>query len=170
MKARPYFAVVAAAALAAASGCLSIDRCDAERLEGLTINGTDKKPVEHIVVSNFGYYLFNIFPLVSGNASQDRWFPFRLFSDHVELPKMQSILAAEVQKRHGLELAELASHYDSAPCFTVSLDPKSLLGLLFCYREVQLSAVLVESGPSSEASMPALAAAASGPEGKEALK
>ena len=133
-----------AAAIVAVSGCVSIDRCGAERLEGLSINGTDAKPVEHIVVSNFGYYLFNIFPLVSGNANPDRWFPVRFFSDHVKLQKMQSILASEAQKRYGLEMAELTSHYDSSPCFTVSLDPKSLLGLLFCYREVQVSAVLVE--------------------------
>ena len=150
MKQGSLFAAALAAAIAAASGCVSIDRCGAERLEGLSINGTDAKPVEHIVVSNFGYYLFNMFPLVTGNANPDRWIPIRFFSDHVKLQKMQSILATEVQKHHGLELAELTSHYDSSPCFTVSLDPKSLLGMLFCYREVQLSAVLVEAPPAKE--------------------
>lgn len=150
MKARFLFVAALAAAVAAASGCVSIDRCGAERLEGLSINGTDAKPVEHIVVSNFGYYLFNMFPLVSGNANPDRWLPISIFSDQVKLPKMQSLLAAEVQKRHGMELAELTSHYDSSPCFTVSLDMKSWFGILFCYREVQLSAVLVESPPAKE--------------------
>ena len=147
MKARSLFAAVVAAAVAAVSGCVSVDRCGAERLEGLSINGTDKKPVEHIVVSNFGYYLFNLFPLVTGNANPDRWFPFRFFSDHVKLSKMQSVLSAEAQKRYGVEMIELTSNYDAAPCFSVSLDPKSLLGMFFCYREVQLSAVLVEPAP-----------------------
>ena len=144
MKVKPYLAAAAAAVLAAASGCVSIDRCGADTLGALSVRGTDARPVEHIVVSNFGYYLFNMFPLVTGNANQERWFPCRFFSDHVKLPKMQSLLAAEVQRHHGIEIAELASHYDAAPCFSVSLDPKSLLGLFFCYREVQLSAVLVE--------------------------
>ena len=141
--------------LALTSGCVSIDRCGAERLEGLTINGTHAKPVEHIVVSNFGYYLFDVFPLVSGNANPDRWFPFLIFSDQVKLSKMQSLLSAEIQRKRGREIAELNSHYDAAPCFSVSLDPKSVLGLLFCYREVQLSAVLTESEPAKEVDMPA---------------
>ena len=151
MKPKSYLAAVLAAAFAAASGCVSIDRCGTETLGELSINGTDAKPVEHIVVSNFGYYLFDMFPLVTGNANPDRWFPLRLFSDHVKLPNMQSLLAAEVQKRHGVEIAELTSNYDAAPCFSVSLDPKSFLGLLFCYREVQLSAVLVESDHKKDA-------------------
>ena len=151
MKPKSYLAAALVAVLAAVSGCVSIDRCGAETLGGLSINGTDAKPVEHIVVSNFGYYLFNIFPLVSGNANPDRWFPILFFSDHVKLPKMQTLLAAEVQKRQGVEIAELTSNYDAAPCFSVSLDPKSLLGLLFCYREIQVSAVLVEEDRTKEA-------------------
>lgn len=164
MTPRFLFAAGLAAAMAAASGCVSIDRCGAEKLEGLSINGTNAKPVEHIVVSNFGYYLFNMFPLVSGNANPDRWFPISFFSDQVKLPKMQSILAAEVQKHHGLELAELTSHYDSSPCFTVSLDMKSWFGILFCYREVQLSAVLVEAPPEKEPGVAEEAGAAKVPE------
>lgn len=167
MKTGPYIAAIAAAAFAAASGCVSVDKCPAEKFAGMSINGTDAKPVGHIVVSNFGYYLFDLFPLVSGNANKERWFPFRLFSDHVKLPKMQSLLADEVQKHHGLEIADLASHYDAAPCFSVSLDPKSLLGMFFCYREVQLSAVLVEPAKVEPPHTVAETAAADGKGGAE---
>ena len=156
MKAKPYLVVVLSAAFAAVSGCVSVERCGGERLSELSINGTDSKPIEHIVVSNFGYYLFDLFPLIAGNADPDGWFPFVLFSDQVKLSKMQTLLSAEVQKRHGTEVVELTSHYDADPCFSVSLDPKSLLGLIFCCREVQLSAVLVE--PEDKGGAPVISA------------
>ena len=151
MKARTPFVAVFAAVFAAAAGCVSIDRCGGERLGELTVNGLPAEPVEHIVVSNFGYYLFDIFPLVAGNAKPDRWLTFAFFSDQVKLSKMHSLLSAEVQKHRDAEVVDLVSTCGADPCFSVSLDPKSLLGLLFCCREVQLSAVVLRPRPEDAA-------------------
>ena len=143
--------IVALAAILMAAGCVSIDRCDASVFPNLTIDGSNLRAREHIVVSNFGYYIFNTFPLICGNANPRRILPFKLFSSHVSLPYMQAILSHEAKKRGHVKIASLTSHYDAAPCFTISTDAMSILGMLFSYREVQLSAVLMDDeAPSSE--------------------
>ena len=70
----------AIAVLAAAlAGCFS--------LETARINTNGR---EHVLASNYGWYLFHCIPLACGNASKDPWFPWVLFRDDVTLDKIQS--------------------------------------------------------------------------------
>ena len=146
----PYVLLIVAV-LTAGVGCVSVDCSGPAALEGLAIDRMPGRPVEHVVVSNFGYYLFNLFPIVAGNARPGACFPCSFFSNQVTLPKVHALMAEEVARRPGVEVAELGAHFESSPCFSVSTDPRSALGLIFCYREVQLSAVLVESAKGKEA-------------------
>ena len=73
---------IAVAALACffAGGCFSIQHSATVRHDGCE---------EHIFVSNYGWYLFNLVPLVCGNASHDPVLPFVFFRDDVTMDKIQ---------------------------------------------------------------------------------
>ena len=60
------------------SGCFSIDH-------GRLIR-TDE---EHVLVSNYGWYLFNLIPLACGNANEHASAPFVLFRNDVTMDKVQ---------------------------------------------------------------------------------
>lgn len=127
----------------ALTGCVSVHKTGSESFGPLTIAGTVEKPHEHVVVSNFGYYLFDIFPIICGDTDRDAKIPVSFFHDKVRLENVQSVMLREV-KNTDCDLVNYTTSAHSDPCFSISMDPKCLLGLLFCYREVQQSAILIK--------------------------
>lgn len=127
-------------ALPALSGCFSIERGP------LRHSGED-----HILVGNYGWYLFHCIPVACGNASKDPLVPFVSFRDDVTLDKIQSRFMDEAGKyaaERGRELKDVDIHdlaYSTSesvmltiPGFQVPLP----IPYLLTYREVQLSGVI----------------------------
>ena len=126
------------------SGCLSIEHSGGKDMKSLTLVGSRGEPRDHVVITNYGYYLFNLIPLACGNKNaQTAWSPCSFFRDDVTLANAQSILIDAV-KSDGCQLSELESTVQSTCFFSFIPYIQNSLGILW-YREVQLSAVLVKA-------------------------
>lgn len=100
--------------------------------------------VEHYQIQNYGWYLFDWIPLACGDIDPDAIICFSLFHDQV-----RTDLLTEELNRH-------ARHVGAVPRCVVTLNtdhvsiqiPGTTFPLVFpyiiCYREVQLSALLVK--------------------------
>ena len=118
-----------------------IEQTQKQDLAGFSIVGADGKPEEHITVSNYGYYLFNLIPICCGNTDPDSSLATAWFSDEVNLPKVQGVLINEVKAR-GCQVAEIQPLCQSTCFFSASPFIGNSLGIIW-YRDVQVSAVLV---------------------------
>ena len=134
------------AGLCLTSGCFSIDRADTTLIIFFSMIGSDGQPKKHVVVSNFGYYLFNSVPLVCGDVRDRGGIIF--FENQVTVPDVQAVLVDEAEKNR-CHLENLQTFYEST-C-TMPLIPyiQSSLGLLW-YREIEMSAVLVNPAANKE--------------------
>jgi len=128
-------------ALALLNGCVSVQRTARVAPAGVGIQGTPGTPVEHVHVSNFGYYLFNFIPIFSGNTANDRRGNTIWFSDEVTLAKTQAIMVDEVRSRNS-SVAEIQPQVTSTCFFGAIPYVGTTFGILW-YKEVQMSAVLV---------------------------
>ena len=121
---------VALAAMCLA-GCFSLERA--------RIKSIDK---EHVLVSNYGWYLFHFIPIACGNASLDAWTPWVLFRDDVTLDKIQARFmeraGAEAESVSGLAYTTRESVMLQIPGLQIPLPVPYLL----TYREIQLSGTL----------------------------
>ena len=123
------------------SGCVVIEQTQKQDLAGFSIVGAEGKPEEHITVSNYGYYLFNLIPICCGNTDPDSSLATACFSDEVNLPKVQGVLINEVKAR-GCQVAEIQPLCQSTCFFSAIPFIGNSLGIIW-YRDVQVSAVLV---------------------------
>ena len=105
-----------ACATASLSGCLSTEVTESETC------GT-----RHIVVSDYGWKLFN-------------WIP--IFRSDITMKRVQEELAAEAAKR-GAVATDLVYHNSDTVMFDVPLIGFSIpIPYIVCYKEIQLSGVL----------------------------
>ena len=67
------------------AGCFSLETTPLGDAAGHSIGlyGSDEPATEHVVVSNFGWYFFNRWPIVCGNAREGRKTPWVFFRDDV---------------------------------------------------------------------------------------
>ena len=65
------------------AGCFSMDIATTDALQESALSSRDGKVLEHVVVSNYGWFLFNFIPLACGNANPKAAFPWTFFSDQV---------------------------------------------------------------------------------------
>ena len=106
-------------------------------------NGTEK-PIEHALVTNYGWYLFNCAPLVCGNASPGGTFPWSFFSDQVN-PEIVHNRLMEYAASRDANVEELVASYDEKVFLEIPGSEIPVpIPFLLCYREVQASGVLVE--------------------------
>ena len=135
MKIGYIFAAVIGATFCLA-GCFSLD------------TATFDSENEHVVVRNYGWYLFNSIPLACGNAAPDRSLPFVCFRDDVTMDKIQKRFTDYTATR-GVHATEL--NFFNAESVMLELPSTTIsfpLPYLICYREIQLSGVLVpKKGP-----------------------
>ena len=129
------------------SGCFSMEVATTRSLKQSALSPDDATPREHVVVSNYGWYLFNYVPLACGNTTPEAWFPWTFFSDRVSSPllhdKMMTYAAA---KRANVK--ELAFFRDEQVFFNIPGTKFTIpIPYLLCFREIQFSGVLM---PRSE--------------------
>lgn len=123
------------AAAAGFSGCCSMD---------YTVSPSTGN--EHVLVSNYGWKLFNCIPLVCGNAtdpqSPNYFGPWAFFRDDVTMDKIQARLTT-LAAAHGKTPANLFYHnYDTVFISIPFADVPIPIPYVVCYREIQLSGVL----------------------------
>lgn len=119
-------AVAAFAACAVLAGCFSLETA-AIRTSGR----------EHVLASNYGWYLFHCIPLACGNASRSPWAPWAFFRDDVTLDKIQTRFMERVG---GGDVQDLSySTQESVMLQIPGLNFPLPIPYLLTYREVQLS-------------------------------
>lgn len=134
--------VICASALLTGGGCVTIDESHPGTLDKFAIASTKGGPEEHIVVSNYGYYLFNCIPIFCGNVNPDSSSAISMFSDDVTLEATQKVLIDTVKARK-CRVVSLQPYAKSTCFFSMIPYLGNTLGLVW-YKEVQMSAVLVK--------------------------
>lgn len=128
-----------------AAGCCTIERSSRYPV-GDYAHGTAKGRIaEHVHVSNYGYYLFNHYPLFCGDTRPGRVGKTRFFGGEVDVQGVASALFEEVGERRG-RISEIQPKTYSTCFFSCIPYVGNSLGILW-YREAQLSAVLVVQPP-----------------------
>lgn len=116
----------------ALSGCFSIDRAELMR-----------SGEEHVLVSNYGWYLFGCVPLCAGNANPNRWSPWVFFRDDVTMDKLQARFMSYAEKTGRKEKHTLVyDNYDSVMFEIPGLNLPVPIPYVVTYKEIQLSGVL----------------------------
>ena len=102
------------------------------------------RPREHVVVSNYGWYLFNVVPLVCGNAREDASFPWVFFRDEVTADVVHNRLTAYAASK-GVNLAELNLYVNDSVLFEVPGTSIPIpMPYVLCYKERLVSALLLD--------------------------
>ena len=92
---------------------------------------------EQIMITNYGYYLFNCIPLGSGSNTNNS---FTLFSDKVNLTETMKTFNDECKKRKVSEFSNMQVEKNST-CFFSWSPITTTLGI-YWYKEIQLSATI----------------------------
>ncbi|MGN0855150.1 MAG: hypothetical protein ACI4R9_06490 [Kiritimatiellia bacterium] len=95
---------------------------------------------EHVLVSNYGWYLFDYIPLVCGNANKDRRLPWVMFRDDVQMDKIQYRFMDYAGERRARDLAYNTT--DSVLLMIPGIGFPLPIPYVLTYREIQLSGVL----------------------------
>ena len=122
------------------AGCYSMDVATTAQFRNNRILGIDSQPVGHVVVSNYGWYLFDMFPLVCGNPDQDSAFAWTFFDDQVTPNAVHDDLT-RFAARNKCEVTDLNFYRDST-CMLPIPYVNTTFGILW-YREIQVSGVFV---------------------------
>ena len=138
------FCARATACMVLLGGCYSLDVADMRRetASGIAVHGQKGEPQRHVVVANYGWYLFNCIPVVCGNAKPDPFLPWSFFEDQVHETVLQDRLSGYA--------AALACDVTDLNIFRneqILLDVYNVpipIPYLCCYREMLLSAVLAK--------------------------
>lgn len=146
MKSTPRWFI--ALAMAALSGCVSIERSNRAALKRLPIEGTPGNPERLVHVENYGYYLFNCIPIITGSTRNGAIGKTRWFSDDVTLDDTQRIMMNEAKANDCLATQIHPKLW--ATCYFSAIPYiGNTLGIIW-YKESQMSAVLVRPQPSTK--------------------
>ena len=97
---------------------------------------------ENLLVTNYGWYLFNVLPVATGNASEGALSPTVFFRNDVTMDKVQKRAQRYAQKT-GKQLSDLAYHNQSSVMFNIpGTDFPIPIPYVLTFREIQLSGVL----------------------------
>ena len=122
------------AALAfALCACTSVSYTDAYSAGG----GADKN-AKQVLITNYGYYLFNCVPLFSGGAEDGS---FSLFHNNINLERTMGVLKRECERLDDKKVSDIQFDEHSTCFFGWVSYIGSTLGI-YWFKEVQLSAVL----------------------------
>ena len=114
------------------TGCFTIEKAEIKNIAG-----------EHVLASNYGWYLFHFIPLACGNASSNAWTPWVAFRDDVTMDKIQGRFM-RYAKGSGYAVEDLA--YTTRESVMLEIPGINLplpVPYLLTYREIQLSGVLL---------------------------
>jgi len=124
------FLAVAFAALGL-GGCFSIERAYLLRTNE-----------EHVLVSNYGWYLFHFIPVACGNASEDRWTPWVHFRDDVTMENVQRRFTMLADDPNESIRNPTYTTYESVMLEIPGLNLPLPVPYLLTYREIQLSGII----------------------------
>ena len=133
--------------LALATGCVSVQKANRVAPAGVTLQGSPGTPVQHVHVSNYGYYLFNCIPIFCGNTATDFRGDPVWFSDEVTLARVQGIVLEEVRNRK-CQVADIQP-YTRSTCFFSAIPYVGTTFGIVWFKEVQMSAALVRPDASA---------------------
>ena len=126
------------------AGCFSMDVATTNSLEKSALAPEDGSPKEHVVVSNYGWYLFNCIPLACGNAKPGASFPWKFFSDQVTSTILHDRLMAHAAALNA-DIKDLAFFRDEKVIFDLpGTDFPIPIPYVLCYREIQFSGTLTQ--------------------------
>ena len=127
-------------------GCYSTDVGTNTALQNSELKEGVDKPIEHVLISNYGWYLFNCIPLVCGNATPGESFPWKFFTDQVN-PILLHDRMMEYANSKNANVKNIVFTRDERVFFEVpGTEIPCPLPFLVCYHEIQLSGVLVKPG------------------------
>lgn len=122
------------------TGCYSLD---VTKMPGQNATAGE----QHIIVSNYGWYLFNTWPIISGNPQAANRASCRLFKNTVRLPLMQDKLMTYA-KQHNTTVSDIQTDYRSTCMISlipflqnVAINVDTTFGIIW-YKEIQISATL----------------------------
>jgi hypothetical protein len=135
--------ILLACPMALCCGCFSIDVASNQALSNSALSPSDGEPAEHVLVSNYGWLLFNRFPLVCGNGDPDGWLPWSFFCDYIS-PEFLHNRFMKYASDHDANVRDLTFYRDEEIFFNIpGMDPISIpIPYLICFREIQFSGVL----------------------------
>lgn len=137
-------AIVFLCAAALLAGCTSVSTTP--KTSAPQVSGLENSPYRQIMLTNYGYYLFNWIPLFSGGKGEDS---FALFSDTVNLETAMKTLDEKCRALDADEVADLQTS-EKATCF-LSWVPYIGTSLgLYWYKEIQVSAVVSLKNPNAQ--------------------
>ena len=142
--------IAALAAALALAGCFTRCSVAPEHLKGLGVVGSDGEFVEHYHIRNSGWYLFDKIPLVCGDTTPNSLFGIALFSDQVRTDTMTRIFNDRVRATN-TKLVSAATIVDDWVTLEIpGVSFPLVLPYIVCYREVQISGVLVREKESDD--------------------
>ena len=139
---RPLFSTLAALTLFLLCGCYSMDVATNPTLRNSKMRKDSNSPVEHVLISNYGWYLFNCIPLVCGNASPDASFPWKFFTKQVSPAVLHDRMMSYANSKKANVRNLIATHNENVFFDIPGSDIPVPIPFLLCYQEIQLSAVL----------------------------
>jgi len=123
------------ATLTTLAGCFSFDAATLPRTGD-----------EHLVVSNYGWYLFGAVPLVCGNPDPDSSWAMTFFSDEVTLQVAHDALMRHAAKS-GREVRDIEVLDDREALFSIPLPVVSVsIPWVVQKKKANVSATLVKTG------------------------
>ena len=126
------------------SGCYSMEIATSDTLKASALSSGDSKPLEHVVVSNYGWYLFNWIPLACGNATPGAYFPWKFFSNQVRPDLLHDRLMAHAASQNA-DIRDLSFIRDEKVFFDLpGTNFHVPIPYVLCYREIQFSGVLTQ--------------------------
>ncbi len=125
------------------AGCFSVDVATSSNFRNFRINGGEDRPLAHLVVSNYGWYLFGSVPVVCGNAREEARLPWAFFRDDVQPAILHNRFNA-IARSQNCTVNDMFLCSDDSIFFELPLVNVSVpIPYLVCYREHQLSGTLV---------------------------
>jgi len=108
------------------------------------LSSSAETPLEHVVVSNYGWYLFGAIPIVCGDpdAESDDLCGWTFFSDRVNADDVHDRFMRYAASR-GMTAGDVSFYFTDSCFLDLPIAGASIpVPYLVCYREVQISGVL----------------------------
>ena len=148
---RNFRLVPLAAALVFLAGCFSLETADLKNVNGATVSMHEHggQPEQHILVSNYGWYLFNRLPIVCGNARKGAKFPWAFFYNDVDETVIQDRLTDYAAER-GCDVVDITMFNSEQVLLDIYSVPVPI-PYICCYKEMQISGVMVKRPDGTDA-------------------
>ena len=110
--------LAALALVCMASGCATVQT--AKNFGGVTVDG-GAKPVATVAAENYGYYLFGVFPLISGSPEHPNADTCRLFEETVTVQNNLAMISKAVKMGPSRKLANVKTTEEWTGSFSLWL-------------------------------------------------